>query len=644
MRRIIDKELVDPKNWPGISTEGMAESAALAASRRVGAMRAYLEGASMADIFLRFRLGKTKVLRLFKRCIARHEDGRIHGFRACIPYARCLGKYKRLKAFDLRRNHGAGASGLMSALFDRYPQILEEILDRALQNRSQNFAESGLRLDRLHARFIALCRLAGIKQNEYPFCTANLGERSFKTHVKREMLKRNLRASVAVVHGDEAARKLGTSSSSPRIGKVRQCMERVEVDAHRLDSLLVEKIKILDPRGGEPLVLPLERIWLLVVIDVCSRAVLGYHISLERHYTSEDLLCCLENALRPWVPRTLTIPGLVYPQGAGLPSGVIPELAYAKWGELAYDNDKSHLSKWVFERVQQQIGCAINPGPIQTPESRQFVERFFRSFEAAGFQRLPTTTGRNVDDPRRRDPAAKALRHHVSLSEVEELVDVLVATYNATPTSALHGRSPLEYLRFAVENNSFFIRTIPERERQDFCLTIKTCVVNVRGYLQQGVRPFVELFGVRYYGERLGSSPHLIGEKLHIELKTRDLRTVRAFLSNGEEFDLLTAAREWAGRAHDLKTRQNIRRYVRKRRLEAREMPDPIEAYIEFKKNEKKRPKKANNEIVRVARRIETILPIPVPPQISENRSSPATRKVAKNHNFSRVFITGVNY
>jgi hypothetical protein len=644
MRRVIDKELVDLANWPGISTEGMAEKAANVASRRVGAMKAYLAGASMADVFLQFRLSKSKVLELFRKCISPHDDGRLCGFRACIPHARCgeRHKYKRVRKVNLRQRSSGGFAGLMTALFEKYPHILEDVLERALLNRNKNFAESGLRLDRLHARFIVLCRLAGIPQNEYPFCTATLGERSFKTHLKREMLRRSLRASVAAVHGDEAAKKLGFAGGSPRIGKTRLCYERIEVDGHRLDLHAIHEM--LDPKGGESLLFPLERIWIIVAIEVSSRAVIGYWITLERHYTAEDFLSCLESCLVPWKPRKLTIPGLSYPENAGLPSGVIPELAYAKFGELAFDNDKSHLSRWVFERVQQEIGCVINPGPVKTPESRQFIERFFRSFESAGFQRLPSTTGSDPNDPRRRDPEAKAIRHRVRLNEIEELVDVIMATYNATPSTALHGRSPLEYLRFAVENNSFFIRTIPEEQRADFCLTTKTCVVKVRGYLKQGVRPFVELFGVRYYGERLGNALHLIGQNLQIMIRTKDLRTVRAFLPNGEEFDTLTAAREWAGQIHDLKTRQNIRRYARLKRLHAREMPDPVEAYIEFKKGEKGRSKKSNNEIVRVVRQAASLVPVVESKDVPGRRPSPPAKRVPKVYKLSRVHLTGVNY
>lgn len=53
----------------------------------------------------------------------------------------------------------------------------------------------------------------------------------------------------------------------------------VGIDSHRLDVRL--KVVVRDPLGFEH-EFEMERIWLLVIIDVCTHEVLGYHVLLAR--------------------------------------------------------------------------------------------------------------------------------------------------------------------------------------------------------------------------------------------------------------------------------------------------------------------------------------------------------------------------
>jgi hypothetical protein len=97
----------------------------------------------------------------------------------------------------------------------------------------------------------------------------------------------------------------------------------VEFDGHRLDVRL--KVVVRDPLGFAH-EFEMERVWLLVIIDVCTRAVIGYHIALAREYGRYDVIKTIENALTPHCSRTFTIPGLTYGPHDGFPSGRMPEL------------------------------------------------------------------------------------------------------------------------------------------------------------------------------------------------------------------------------------------------------------------------------------------------------------------------------
>lgn len=639
-RRNADKSEVDLARWPSVATCAMSAEMAVATERRVMAMRLYVSGAPHRQILKETGLDRRRVVETFARCVAMHPDGDIWGFRACRLHAR-IPTYTRVSPeTDATRFQSYGHSGLLGALFARLPNIAEALDAEIFVSRKRGFAESAIRYDKLHALLLRKCKEAGVPANAYPFTVASQGERSLTRWIKKRMAKLGSRKLAGVMFGEEVARKLGNQNAPVRVGSRLRCFERSEFDAHRIDAMIT--VIIPDPAGGEPIYLVIERIWLLVVIDAASRAVLGYHVSLGRNYTAEDVLICLENALLPWQPRQLVVPGLSYPPGSGFPSG-IPELAFARWGEFAFDNAKSNCSKWVWERVRDEIGCVLNPGPVKTPERRQFVERFFAALEQNGFQRLPTTTGNSPKDVRRRSPEEKAVKYRVHLEEMLDLLDVLIAQYNAMPTAGLYGRSPLEYLRFALDQNSFFVRQIPESEREAFSLTILQSKATVRGSIKTGERPYVRFMGVRYYSPSLSSSPNMIGQKVIVECRTRDLRKIKIFTENGDEFGVLDVSQGWAAQQHDMRVRKAILRCIHLGKIRRRGEPDVVEAYIAHKSRESGRTKKARNELAHALRarrqaapkpiKSENITPSPSEP-VLERASAPRVKVKVRAFNF----------
>ncbi len=66
----------------------------------------------------------------------------------------------------------------------------------------------------------------------------------------------------------------------------------VEFDGHRLDLRL--KVVVRDPLGFEH-EFEIERVWLLVIIDVC---MLGYHLVVAREYSGYGVIRTAVYALR----------------------------------------------------------------------------------------------------------------------------------------------------------------------------------------------------------------------------------------------------------------------------------------------------------------------------------------------------------
>ncbi|HEY8706630.1 MAG TPA: integrase, partial [Burkholderiaceae bacterium] len=312
-----------------------------------------------------------------------------------------------------------------------------------------------------------------------------------------------------------------------------QALDVVEFDGHRLDVRL--KVVVRDPLGFEQ-EFEIERIWLLVIIDVWSRAVLGYHVSLNREYSRYDVIRTIEAALEPHRARVFTLPGVGYGALGSFPSAKLPELGYATWQWFKLDNAKANLADDVRHALAEFVGCFIDAGPTHTPDDRPYIERFFGSVAANLSSRLPGYTGSNARDVRRAlaDPKGN-LRLYVALTELEELMEAALATYNATPHDGLNGRTPLEAVEHSVRGRGAMLNWLPEAKRRTLCLMQTPKRATVRGYLHQGQRPHINFHGVRYTNALLASTASFLGQELRLYYNSQDLRTVRAFTADGAE-------------------------------------------------------------------------------------------------------------
>lgn len=140
----------------------------------------------------------------------------------------------------------------------------------------------------------------------------------------------------------------------------------VEFDGHRLDIRL--KVVVRDALGFEH-EFEIERVWLPAIIDVCTRAVLGFHLAICREYSRYDVIKTIESALEPHRLRDFTIPGLAYGPHDGFPSQRLPELAYTTWEWMKLDNAKANLAKETLDALCEFVGCCADAGPKYSPDS-----------------------------------------------------------------------------------------------------------------------------------------------------------------------------------------------------------------------------------------------------------------------------------
>ncbi len=111
---------------------------------------------------------------------------------------------------------------------------------------------------------------------DYPFNTASHAIRSLSARVKSELLSGFGTAARAAGATHLKGLPRSDDFAAPVATRPYQV---VEFDGHRLDIRL--KVVMLDPLGFTH-EFEIERVWLLVIIDVCTRAVLGHHLVLAR--------------------------------------------------------------------------------------------------------------------------------------------------------------------------------------------------------------------------------------------------------------------------------------------------------------------------------------------------------------------------
>jgi transposase InsO family protein len=380
---------------------------------------------------------------------------------------------------------------------------------------------------------------------------------------------------------------------------VTEPFDTVEFDAHKLDVRLT--ILDQDPYGDEQTV-EIERVWLLALIDIGTRVILGYSLCLRREYGRYDVIRTLEKALSPAQKPRVSIPELEPIACGGFASVTLPETAYSCWRQIRFDNARAHLAEDSLDVACEILGCTVDVGPAYEPDDRPFIERFFGTVATQFTHRLPGTTGSSAGDVLRKlkDPGGD-LRLVVSLDELRELLSVWVWNYNGTPHGGLgSGRTPLEAMSAAIRGRGSMLRHVPPALRENLCLLQNVHMAHVRGNISRGEKGHISFYHVRYTSHRLVQAPDLIGKKLRIYYDADDLRVLRAFLSDGTEFGELQAGGLWSATPHSLDIRKRIFRAKRLRQLRFDQFQDPVQVYLQYKRGQSKRSRRAASEIAQI--------------------------------------------
>lgn len=129
----------------------------------------------------------------------------------------------------------------------------------------------------------------------------------------------------------------------------------------------------------------IHRLWVIVLIEVESRSVIGSYLSLRKECSAEDVLRALKKALTLWTPMKMQFSQSAYTPGAGLPSHHAERYLGACSDEFSVDGALANICNRVEQPIEEIVGVRIlkpqDPNSYFSRRSlndRPFIETFFR--------------------------------------------------------------------------------------------------------------------------------------------------------------------------------------------------------------------------------------------------------------------------
>ena len=523
------------ESWNEINIAALSDEDKIIYLTRKRAVDLYIDGVSSNTIIEKTGIVGSEINRLVKRCANKDADGSFVGYAALIPNRRC----KKTK-------------NKLTQLFLNYPTLEKFILGKYFGDKAYTL-EKNMNIRTLHKLFIDECRRLGIQDYEYPFILKDNGYSQLYRFINE---KRTELQNLSIKRENKENQQKFASTGYGKISSFSTLtpFSNTQIDGHKIDMLYTVEV---ENEQGEIVRMPATRAWILAVIDVSTRTILGYSVSPYENYNQYDLLRAVHNAIVPHKKIEFTHAGFKYSENGGFPSLALPETQWASIDMLMLDNAKSHLAKNTIDKLVNNVKCTVNFGSVATPETRGIVERFFRTLETSGFHRLPATTGSNIRDKKRNNPEKECVKYNITYSDICEILEYLIAEYNNSAHSFLENQTPLQVMERRIRQAGMTPYIMPISERINIeKLTYFTEERILRGGYSSGTKPYVSFLGTKYHAYDISIPMNLIGEKVYLEVNPNDVSHIDLYNKDGIFIANLVAVGEWGRRPHSIKTHQ----------------------------------------------------------------------------------------
>jgi hypothetical protein len=555
-------QLAQALHWKRPDIRLVVESHREAFTARCDALLAYLNGKSIRVAAREHGVNRTTLTTDISKAFTLAPNGQLYGFRACLPWG--VRQSSSIPAYTPT----SGRPHALQALLKVHPDIKELL----------GTYKDPLPPGRLPPSFMRLLRkIRGLLaerngQKCWPLNQADKGRRAFTRFV------RGLREA-ALIAGVPDAMTL----PQPQIKSLShlfalQPYDRLEFDAHSKD---IEFTLELPNARGELVKYKVSKVWILVLIEVNSTAVLGWKIVFGQGYSALDVSQCVASSMRPWSPRTLVAHDMAYVAGATMPQNL--NLGCLTGCMTAMDNAKAHKAKLPLEAWVNNYDGILHLGYAHVPEVRATIEQFFNRLAQAALRLLPGGYIPTLRLGEKATPSSewRSADHPVSFQALEDLLDVMMTGHNVTPLPSRQDRAPIDIL-LAYPRSVHFWPSPPHNEEDARALTTECRPVRLRGSRRQNKPVHVRFLGVDYRHPALDKKWDLLGSEYLALVDLEDLRTLTLVDDSLNEIAKLEAAPPWNIHRHDVTTRRRILKLSRSGELEIRGAYSAISAYAAY--------------------------------------------------------------
>ncbi|WP_162934993.1 helix-turn-helix domain-containing protein [Pseudomonas cavernae] len=523
-----------------------------------------LDGVERSEISERTGISSSELSRYIARYTTLAPTGKYWGEAALIPNFRIKQYTRTLPVKGKRTEQRGGYSGALVATLKRYPQVHEEFIVHVLKKKQG--LEDGIHFSKrsLASSFYKLLEDAGVTKDEWPFNILSMGIRTVYSYVQ-SILDSDFAQAAFALGGGNAKIHSKVGSGHERLLVPSEIFDVMQVDAWKIDGYFVLNIKPDRKVTTEDVV---DRFWFNAAVDVYSGAIFSYKLCFSSETRAQDVIDVLSGAYTgSWRPlEEPEIPGVHYLSGAGLPGFLFPEIKNNLWGAIYLDNAMQHHSNNVKDLITKKLSFAVNYGQLQSPERRSIIENLFKQTASMFMHKIQSTTGSSPGRGRSGDPESNAVAYEVDVEEAIKLTDIFVANYNSMPKGGgSFSLSPLEILRCRLSDTNILRVNINSEDLVIGGLNSHSVNLTVRGSIEKGTRPYVQLDKVRYTSPKLSSRPSMIVTKLTVIVDPEDYRKVTAYLPSGVFFDELKALGPWGREKHSVMTRRLINRALSKK-------------------------------------------------------------------------------
>jgi len=353
----------------------------------------------------------------------------------------------------------------------RLPMETEAVIAQALAQFYQTLQKPSI--NRLHQEVRRLCRARGLEAPGW----------------------HTLRARIDAIDKAELTRaRDGAKAARDRFQPVpgeyvaERAYQVVQIDHTLVDVIVVDRASRQ----------PLQRPWLTLAIDVASRMVAGFYLTLEPPSVTSVALAI----------QNLVLPKQAYLAQLGVegdwPAAGLPDAIHV-------DNAKEFCSR-ALQRGAEEYGVALIHRPVARPRYGGHIERLIGTMMGS-VHLLPGTTFSDIESRGDYDALANSA---MTLNELERWLTLEILRYQASRHSAL-GIPPSAAWREAAAR-----RLHPLRQPYDVEAFTKDFLPSVERTVR---RDGVHLNGLRYWDDVLSVWAGRVG-RLRVAYDPRDLSKV----------------------------------------------------------------------------------------------------------------------